>query len=198
MPHWFSEQLGIATETRIEQMIKICQQARIGAIGESSNRRIRAQHRQERLKLAHISGDRQSAQQVHHPHCRNPCGNKPGRYDPRYVHGYIPHSANIAFAHSPVCCIIVAKRCLANETAVAVELQRTGTPHQWSRVFGGAVTLPGRAVLASLADQHSAVLGAVEDAPASPVPQAASSTAPARRALVAARSGRRDGRLGRT
>ena len=57
---------------------------------------------------------------------------------------------------------------------------------------------PGRAVLASLADQHSAVLGAVEDAPASPVPQAASSTAPARRALVAARSGRRDGRLGRT
>ena|SRR6516165_109500 len=62
MPHWFSEQLGIATQTGIKQMIEICRQARIRAIGETGYRAIPTQQGQERLKLAHISGDRKSAQ----------------------------------------------------------------------------------------------------------------------------------------
>ena len=65
-----------------------------------------------------------------------------------------------------------------------------GLPTNDQGLFGGAVTAPwpaGNGV--PISGQHSAVLGVVEDTPASPVPQAASSTAPARRALAAARSG---------
>ena len=63
MPRGFSEQLDIAPQTGIEQMIKIGRQVRIRAIGETGYRAIPTQQGQERLKLAHISGDRKGAQQ---------------------------------------------------------------------------------------------------------------------------------------